>query len=88
LLELFGSGYVIDHCVSAFLEKQRKKAYQVYVTDALKAIAENSAGGSHRSTMTRRWIDLVEKQKTKETRSAEDIISDFKNRLNKGGETE
>ena len=79
---------MIDHCVSAFSKRAKEKLYRMYLTDALKVIAENTNGGSSRSTMTKRWIDLVEQKAVKETRSAEEIISDFKNRLNKGGETE
>lgn len=76
---------MIDHCVSAFSKKQKEKVYKTYLTDALKVIAENTAGGNQRQTMTKRWIDLVEPPKIKDTRSADEIISDFKNRLNKGG---
>lgn len=78
---------MIDYCVSAFSKRQKEKIYKTYLTDALKVIAENTAGGNKRSTMTKRWIDLVEPPMVKETRSADDIISDFKNRLNKGGGT-
>lgn len=85
MLELFGSGYVIDHCVSAFSKGQQEKLYRMYLTDALKVISENTAGGEHRSAMSKRWIDLAEPKKPEETRNADEIISDFKRRLN-GGE--
>ena len=89
MVELLGSGYVIDHCISAFLERQRENAYRVYVTDSLKVISENTAGGNERHTMAKRWYDLVEtKPETiEETICAEekasDIISNIKKRLNR-----
>lgn len=76
---------MIDHCVSAFSKKQQEKLYKMYLTDALKVIGENTAGVDHRSSMTKRWIDLAEPKMVKETRKPEEIISDFKRRLN-GGE--
>lgn len=77
---------MIEHCISAFSKEQEEKAYRIYVTDALKTISENSAQGEHRSTMAKRWIDLVEpseEKEPKETRSANEIIDDFKKRLNR-----
>ena len=50
LLELFGSGYVIDHCVSAFSKKKEQelqyeelKTCIYYFADCLKLITENTA---------------------------------------------
>lgn len=40
---MFGRGYVIDHCVSTFLRYRREQAYKSYVTNALKAITENTS---------------------------------------------
>ena len=76
---------MIDHCVSAFSKKQKERLYKIYVTDALKLISENTFGGNKRAAMSKRWIDIVEAKVIKETRSAEEIISDFKSRLNKKG---
>lgn len=76
---------MIDHCVSAFSQMQQDKLYRIYLTDALKYISENTMGGERRSGMSKRWIDLAEPKVVEETRSAEEIISDFKRRLNGGG---
>lgn len=77
---------MIDHCVSAFSKKQREKLYRVYLTDSLKVISENTAGGERRSAMSKRWIDIVDPPGPAETRSAEEIIGDLKRRLNGGEE--
>ena len=65
---MLGSGYVIDHCVSAFLKAQREELYQIYVTDALKAIGN----------LNIRFIDYF---KPEETRTAEEIIDSIKQKL-------
>lgn len=68
MLDLFGSGYVIDHCVSAFRKLQRDELYQYYITDALKAIGQ----------LNFRFADYF---KPEETRTAEEIIDGIKNKL-------
>lgn len=59
MLELMGSGYVIEHCVSVYSERCRDKAYKNYVADALMCISESTAscyGGSYLDT---RYAELV-----------------------------
>lgn len=68
MLDLFGSGYVIDHCISAFLKLQRKELYQTYVTDALKVIGH----------LNMRFADVFKKP---ETRTAKEIINGIKDKL-------
>ena len=56
------------------LKKQdREKAYRVYVTDALKIIAENTAKHASGSCMKARYFD-VESPKPPETRTSDEII--------------
>ena len=87
LLELYGRGYVIDHCIAALLRKQKKEAketlFRMYVTDALKVIAENTSHFLIRGvgavdygvTMSKRWVEmeLPQPEEKKPTRpNAED----------------
>lgn len=77
---------MIEHCISAFSKSQEEKAFRIYLTDALKVISENSAGVEQRTAMAKRWIDLIDVNTTQEpekARSADEIIADFKNRLNR-----
>ena len=87
LLELFGSGYVIEHCVAAFSDLQRERAFQAYVTDCLKMVAENTSkpyGGKYPG---KRFADVWEKMgKPKDKRTAEDIISHMLRKINGIGE--
>ena len=89
MVELFGSGYVIEHCISAFLKKQREFSFQVYLTDSLKIISKNTTGAQERGAMSKRWYDIIEaKRDTVEDticaeEKASDIISSMKKRLNR-----
>lgn len=77
---------MIEHCISAFSQRQEEKAFWIYVTDALKVISENTAEGERRTAMAKRWFDVIEppeEKKPEETRSAEEIITDLKKRLNR-----
>ena len=85
MVELLGSGYVIEYCVTAFSKNQREKSYQVYITDCLKIISSNTAHIGGGAEINKRWIDLVDQPKITETRTGEEVMDDFKNRLNKLG---
>lgn len=64
---------MIDHCMSAFLEKQKVELYRMYVTDALKA-------AYHLNFRYKEYFDKPE------TRSAEEIKNSIKDKLkNLGG---
>lgn len=66
--------------------KNERRLYEVYVTDALKAITENTAKMCGGSSLKLRYADLLENSnKQEETRTAEDIISNIKNKINKMG---
>lgn len=74
MLDLFGSGYVIDHCVSAFLEYKKEDAFRIYVTDALKAYFH----------LNQRYEDWFKPQ---DIRTSEEIITSIKDKLARlGGE--
>lgn len=82
-MELFGSGYVIDHCISAYNLYAEEKLYKVYVTDCLKILV----GGEFM-----RYNDIVESlynHDNKEIESAEEIIERLSARLDElgGGES-
>ena len=66
--------------------KNERRLYEVYVTDALKAITENTAKMYGGYSLKTRYADLLENSnKQEETRTAEDIISNIKNKINKMG---
>ena len=73
----------MEHCVAAFLKKQKDRLYQVYITDTLKMIAENTANMAGGRSPSGRWVDTIndmEKPKEEE-KTAEEIIDHIKNKL-------
>lgn len=92
MLELFGRGYVIEHCISSLKLDREKKSFRVYVTDALMAIAENTTHFLGREniidygkSITERWIDIIDFKETapkeEDNRSAEEITTDIWQRI-------
>lgn len=91
-MELFGRGYVIEHCISALnydREREReRKSFEMYVTDALMAIAENTTHlvgmdgvVDYGKSLQTRWIDMlddtpIEPQET-DDRPCEEIAQDI-----------
>lgn len=72
------------------LKKQaQEKAYRIYVTDALKAIAENTAKYAGGSYMKNRYYDF-ENPKPVETRTGNEIIYQMKAKIARigGGDAE
>lgn len=58
--------------------------YRVYVTDALKCIAENTAKSVGGVSMSKRFFEIVDRskpQEEEEERTAEEIIDQIKNKL-------
>ena len=63
---------MIDHCVAALKRQNEDKAYRIYITEALRALAR----------MNVRYIDVIN-PKPEETRSSEEIILGIKEGLKK-----
>ena len=73
----------MDHCLKAMRDKQRFTAERIYVTDALKAIAENTAKLARGSEMSKRYADLLTppKKVVKKQETAEDILQQVHDRM-------
>lgn len=84
MLDLFGRGYVIDHCVSLLRKKREEEAYKAYITDVLRLIANvqyKRAGGTEEAVPTR-FYDVIHPKK-ESTQTADEIIYSFQKRLGK-----
>ena len=79
-MELNGVGYVIDHCISYFYKEQRHRAYEVYVTDVLRIISENTAKQVGGSYVKARYAEIIDPPK-EETRTADQIIDNIRSKL-------
>lgn len=87
-LDLLGRMYLIEHCIYVYNENLKRRAYEVYVTDRLKAINESLASFFGGSTPNSRYYDFLERTehpRAEETRTAEQVISDISDKLEKLG---
>ena len=75
---MFGKGYVIDYCIAFLIRQKKEQEYKYYITDTLKAIADNTAhlGGV---SITKRYFDIDNEQpvSTKE-QSADEIKNNIR----------
>ena len=83
---MFGRGYVIEHCVSWLKKDSEEKAYRAYITDALKAITDNTGRAVKNGVgMKSRFADMV--ASTQQTESdeidAEEKANEVKERMKK-----
>ena len=80
MLDLFGKGYVVEHCI-AFLQRQKKHdELMYYVTDALMCITQNTANMAGGKALQKRFHEILNPE-PEETRTAEDIINSIKEKL-------
>lgn len=57
--EFYGIEYIYDSVIAWLGAEMRRKQYEYYLTDALKAIAENTSRGGG-VTLRERFADMVE----------------------------
>ena len=77
MLELFGRGYVIEHCVSTFNAIQREENYRGYITEILRCIAK--ANGVSISLSYKDILDASKGEKDEE-RTSEEVITSIRNK--------
>ena len=61
--------------MARFNEKARNDAYRIYVTDALRFVAENTARYAGGSYIKARYSDMIEPKK-QDNRTCEEITAD------------
>lgn len=82
---MFGDTYIAQHIAQQHRKEQEHKAYQVYITDALKIIAENTANFAGGKSMSMRYYDLIKKDEPETAESAEEIKQRMIEKINKIG---
>ena len=80
MLELLGSGYVIEHCTLAFLQNKKQQSYQYYIAECLRIISENTAKFGGGSYVQVKIQDVLE-PKPVDNRTADDVIESIRNKL-------
>ena len=66
-----GSGYVVDHCISAFRLKQERMRFEYYITDVGAALINMWAKDKYP-----RYYDLVNPKQV-DNRSGDEIAADI-----------
>jgi uncharacterized membrane-anchored protein YjiN (DUF445 family) len=74
-----GKSYVIDHCINFLNKSEEDTALKVYITDALKAVVENTSKLAGGVTMRRRFYDLI--NDVPEEEGSEEKAEEIKNRM-------
>lgn len=72
-MEIYGKGYVIEHCISLFAEEQETEAYRIYTTEMLASIAQLMG-----AQINIKYVDIIH---PKEQKSADEIINHIKEGL-------
>ena len=87
---MFGKPYIIQHFLNEVRKDNRDRLYKIYVTDMLRNILTNTAGGEERYRVEKRWIELAEKQASenkgekkeeKHEETEEEVIARIRNKL-------
>jgi hypothetical protein len=73
MLEIFGKGYVIQHCISLFQEEQETESYRIFVTELLTGMARGLG-----NQVNMRYVDVLYPKKQK---SANEIIDHIREGL-------
>ena len=81
-MKMFGWGYVKDCCISLFQKEQEEKAERYYIAECLRVITENTAKGFGGNYINVKFHDMLN-PKREETRTAFEVISDIKSKLEK-----
>lgn len=80
MAEIMGRRYIIEHCATEYRRRMLDKAYQTYITDCLKGIADlNLKYFSHNNNaelITKRFADILRPENV-DKRTSDEIASDI-----------
>ena len=82
-----GARYILDHCLGAYMQELEEKQYRVYVTDGLKAVAENTAKFAGGTYLSRRWIEYIDADQEHDPDEGRDGVEVAQERLERMGIT-
>lgn len=72
---------ILQLIIANWEDQQEKKAYSVYVTDALMVISQTVGNVPGGKIMSRRYTDIMEPSKPEATRSGAEIVSDVRSAI-------
>ena len=84
LLEVFGKGYVIEHCIVELKKESQKNAFNNYLCDGIRNINEILATRFGGSYITEKFSSTIRKKKNnkKLEMTADEIKESLKNKIN------
>lgn len=88
MVELCGSGYVVEHCISVLAKEADEKLYRNYIAECLRCISESTAKIGGGSYITAKYADLVN-PKAADNRTGDEVALDVFKRAGltlKGGD--
>lgn len=65
------------YVLAQYRREQEDKAYRIYVTDALRLIAENTASSVGGKYITARFADVIAPPKEEDNRTCEEITAEI-----------
>ena len=73
----------MEHCISLFTKKKEELLFKIYVTDALKAISENTSrnGGACMQIRFADMINSIHEKAPAEEKTADAVISSIRSKL-------
>lgn len=75
----------MDYCVTLYAKKKKEEAFRIYVTDALKVLANNTATHERAYTMTRRYAEIIQPERIEPSKTTADVVSGIRKKL--GGDS-
>ena len=66
----------LRYCVARLNEREKTEAYRIYVTDALRVVAENTARFASGNYIKARYADMIEPKK-QDNRTGDEIVADI-----------
>ena len=72
-VEVFGEEYISQYVLSEAKKQNELGVLKIYVTDALKLIAENTAKFGGGNALAKRYIDIVDLKETEPQETGEEV---------------
>ena len=66
----------LRYCVARLNEREKTEAYRIYVTDALRVVAENTARFASGNYIKARYADMIEPKK-QDNRTGDEMVADI-----------
>lgn len=91
LIDILGKEYIIGHIVSEIRKQTEQRLLNIYITDALRMLVNNTAQKAFEKQsymrLTKRWLDMVEPQVAnipENNKNCKEVVKDIWNNIRRG----